>query len=101
MSQTYLKYQPVIYPDGNVAIHETIVDGDGNVLSVSYEAVKLEALSVGELEDLLRQVYRNMQKTKPITEDELDSMVYKVEMDDNLDIEQDDNVIDLVDYLSR
>lgn len=101
MLDNNFKYQPVIYPDGTVSIHETIHDNEGNITSASYEPVRLEATSIGALEMLLRQVYRQLLRTKPITEDELEAMIYGSEsIEDIPEDEDDDNVIDLVTYFA-
>lgn len=94
-----LKYQPVLYPEGTVAIHEVITDREGNITSASYEGVRLEAPSLGELETLLRQVYRQLQTVKPISTEELEGMIYGVESSSFDD--EDDNVIDLVTYFAN
>ncbi len=93
-----IHYQPVVSSDGLFSIHEIIKDKD-ELISVSYEPVRLQASCAGELDHVLRQVYRHMQRTKPITEDELDSLLYKVETTPDIE-DEDDNVIDLVDYFS-
>jgi hypothetical protein len=100
MLEDNLKYQPVVKDDGMVAIHETIIDDEGNVRAATYEPVRLEANSIGELEALLRLVYRHMRKYKPITEDELEALVYSdVDCPIN-DEEGDEKVIDLVTYFA-
>ena len=94
--QTY--YQPVLSSDGLYAIHEIIKDGD-ELLSVSFEPVRLQAPSLGELDHMLRQIHRQMHQVEPITDDELDGLLYST--DAVLDTEdKDSNVIDLVEYFS-
>lgn len=95
-----LHYQPVINLDGTVAIHETILDKDKKILSASYQPVQLSALSFGELQEMIRLVYRHMSMTRPISDEELESLIYgtdEPELDEDFDV---DNVIDLVDYLA-
>ena len=93
-----IHYQPVLSNDGLYAIHELIKDGD-ELMSVSFEPVRLQAPSLGELDRMLRQIHRQMQQVKPITDDELDGMLYSTEA--TLDTEDtSDNVIDLVDFLA-
>jgi hypothetical protein len=95
-----LQYQPVINSDGTVAIHESILDNTGTIISASYSPVKLEAISFGELQEMLRLVYRHLSATKPITEEDLEALIYgteSVELDEDF---ESDNVIDLVDYLA-
>ncbi len=94
-----IHYQPVVSSDGLFSIHEIIKDKD-ELISVSYEPVRLQASNAGELDQMLRQIYRQMQRTKPISEDELDSLLYKVETTPDIE-ETEDTVIDLVDYLAR
>ena len=102
METMRLKYQTVVYPDQTVAIHETTIDNDGNVTSASYDAVRLEAPSAGELEQLLRQVYRCLTKSKAITTEELEAILYKSDTsDDDVDVDDISNVVSLVDYLGR
>lgn len=97
-----LKYQPVIYPDGMVAIHETIIDKDGTVKYASYDPVKLQTIgSMGDIESMLRMVYTHLRRLKPITEQELEALVYGVENTSMEIADDDDNVIDLVDYFSK
>lgn len=95
-----LKYQAVIYSDGTVCVHETILDATGNIKSASQEPVKLEAPSLGELDMLMRQIYSHMRKIKPITEDELDAAIYGAESVEEFlkESHEDDTVINLVDY---
>lgn len=101
MHENNLRYQPVINPDGSAAIHETLIDREGNVKSATYEPVRLESTSLGELEYMLRLIYRQLMKIKPITAEELESLVYGSESIE-LDVElAEDNVIDLIDYLAR
>lgn len=94
-------YRPVLSSDGIFSIHEIIKDKDGTLVSVSYEPVKLQATSAGELDHILRQVYRSLQRTKPITEDELDAMMYHTITSDSEELDEtDDRVINLVDYFN-
>lgn len=99
MSKQTLHYQPVIYHDGTVAIHETIVEANGTIKSATHEPVILQAATFGELDALLRQVYRHIQKCKPINEEELEVLIYGASPEDDLD--PDDNVINLVDYFAK
>lgn len=94
-----LRYQPVLRFDGTVAIHETILAEDGTIKSATTDPVVLQAQTFGELDQLLRQIYRHIQKCKPITEEDLEVLLYGASSED--DLELDDNVIDLVDYLAR
>jgi hypothetical protein len=94
-----LRYQPVMHPDGTVAVHETLIDSEGIIRQASYEPVRLEALSVGDLESLIRNAYRDVRKVKIITDDDLDAMIYG--LDSQTIEDEDDNVIDLVEYFSR
>ena len=94
MTKNRLRYQPIINTDGTISIHETIIDSENTLLSVSYIPVKLEATSLSELQNILRQVYRHMASVKPLTIEELDNI-----LSDNNEDNYDDNVIDLVDFI--
>lgn len=98
-----IRYQAVLYPEGTVAIHETTVDKEGNILSASYDAVRLEATTAGELEQLLRIAYKTLTTSKLISTEELEALVYEGEslniyddMDDSDDIS---NVISLSEFM--
>lgn len=97
---TKLRYQPVLLTDGTVAIHETIIDSKNTILSASYQPVKLEAVTFGELQELIRQVYRHMTTIKPITEEELEDIIFGSNPDIE-DFDSDDKVIDLVTYMGK
>lgn len=98
-----LKYQPVIQLDGTVAIHETLVDDSGVIQSATYEPIRLEAVSLGDMSVLIRSVAKALNSIKPISVDELEALMYSVDKDEFLMEEEDDNdnVIDLVSYFSN
>lgn len=100
MTKLNLRYQPVLHSDGTVLIHETIIDDEGNIQSASYEAVRLDAASMGDMQDMLRQIHKDIQTVKTITEDELDAALYGMEATSSDDL-QDDNIIDLVEFFAR
>lgn len=93
-----VQYQPVIGSDGLCGIHEILTDKDGTLFSVSFEPVRLQTTSFGELDLMLRQIYHQLQTTKPITEDMLDELLFTVE---DVEISNEDKVVDIVDFMNR
>lgn len=95
-----LRYQPVIYSDGTVNILETIIDDEGQIKTASYEPVRLEGNSIGEIQEIMREVYKDLRKTPPITEHELDAIMYGVASVADIEDEE-DNVINLITYMAN
>lgn len=100
MFDKYLRYQPVLKADSSIGIHEVVLDDEGTVVNVSYDSVRLEADSMGQLEQMMRHVYRDIRNQKPITEDELDMLLHQVESQPEYEDDYEDNerVIDCTEF---
>lgn len=70
-----LRYQPVLHSDGTFTIHETIIDSNDTILSISHNPVVLQESSYGALKELIKLVYRCLTGVNPITVEELNDIL--------------------------
>lgn len=104
LNDVHLRYQPVIHVDGTIAVHEAIVDDLGTIKTASYEPVRIEGVDIGDLTILVEKIQSHIELYKPITEDDLDAIIYGQEFLEpsiDTDDESEDKVVDLLDYFAR